>query len=84
MSSKENDRGTVMEAFSEGAVFGAVIAAVVLLVAIVARPKVVCGECGSDLPKFRKPKNMSQFLWGGQTCPSCGVELNARGKKKEK
>ena len=38
--------------------------------------KLKCPECQKPLPAFRLPRNMRQFLWGGWTCPSCGLEVD--------
>ncbi len=42
-----------------------------------------CPECGEPLPKFRKPANRRQALWGRWTCPNCGCEVDRRGRKVE-
>ena len=38
--------------------------------------KIKCPECGSELPKFRRPENMRQLLWGGFTSKNCGREYD--------
>ena len=35
-----------------------------------------CPNCGSKLPKVRKPENLRQILWGGGTCRKCGKEYS--------
>jgi hypothetical protein len=35
-----------------------------------------CTECGTPMPMIRKPANWRQALWGGWTCPECGLELD--------
>ncbi len=55
---------------------------VVLLIALLQSAK-ECPECGEPVPKFRKPANRRQALWGGWTCSKCGCELDRRGRKIE-
>jgi len=43
-----------------------------------------CPECGQQAPAVRKPKNLSQTLWGGFTCGKCGAEIDKWGKLKNK
>ena len=52
----------------------------VLLIAILQKPK-KCPECGEALPKYRKPKNHRQTLWGGWTCEEYGCEIDRTGRK---
>ena len=49
--------------------------------------KVNCPDCGAEQPKIRKPKNLRQVLWGGNTCENCGCErlihsLHIKSKRK--
>jgi len=46
--------------------------------------KVHCPDCGKEQPKVRKPKNLRQAMWGGNTCTECGCEMDRFGKKVEK
>jgi len=39
----------------------------------------LCGECGEQMPVVRKPVNWRQGLWGGWTCPQCGLEMDKWG-----
>jgi hypothetical protein len=39
-----------------------------------------CTECGAPLPEIRKPANWRQAVWGGWTCPECGVEFDRWGR----
>jgi hypothetical protein len=39
-----------------------------------------CPNCGQPLPSVRVPKTTGQALWGGWTCPNCGVELDRSGR----
>ena len=41
--------------------------------------KVTCPKCSEPMPRFRKPKNERQALWGGWTCPKCGCEMDKYG-----
>ena len=44
-------------------------------------PRRKCPNCGELFPRFRKPANRSQALWGGSTCAKCGCEVDWRGRK---
>ena len=52
--------------------------AVFLLGMLMPRPK--CPTCGEQMPRFRKPANSRQAMWGGWTCAKCGLELDRKGK----
>ena len=43
-----------------------------------------CPDCDEELPPTRKPANIRQLLWGGNTCPACGCELDKYGSKIDK
>jgi hypothetical protein len=45
--------------------------------------KTNCPDCGAEQPKVRKPKNLRQILWGGNTCQECGCEMDRFGEKIE-
>jgi hypothetical protein len=65
-----------------GAVAGLAGGLVVLLVGLLKMsPK--CPNCGEPMPRFRKPANRRQFLWGGWTCTKCGCEMDRRGRRIE-
>jgi hypothetical protein len=38
-----------------------------------------CPRCGGQLPRIRKPTSISQLLWGGWKCPTCGCEIDRSG-----
>ena len=40
------------------------------------QPSPHCPRCGARLPRFRKPANFGQFLWGGWTCHGCGCQVD--------
>jgi len=40
---------------------------------------VYCPNCNTKQPIIRIPKNASQTLYGGTTCPKCGTELDKYG-----
>ncbi len=42
--------------------------------------RIVCPRCGAPQPAIRKPKNMRQAMWGGNTCPQCGLEMDKWGR----
>ena len=39
-----------------------------------------CPRCGTVQPRVRKPGNARQAMWGGSTCPGCGLELDKWGR----
>jgi hypothetical protein len=39
-----------------------------------------CQGCGEPPPVVRMPKTWREALWGGWTCPECGLELDKWGK----
>jgi hypothetical protein len=42
--------------------------------------QVFCPWCNFAMPKVRWPANLRQALWGGWTCPRCGVEMDKWGR----
>jgi len=42
---------------------------------------VSCPRCNTALPQARKPRSLRQSLWGGWTCPNCGVEVDKWGRE---
>jgi len=42
-----------------------------------------CPDCGTHLPKFRKPETAEQRLRGGWTCPNCKCDIDRRGNKRQ-
>ena len=62
-----------------GAVAGLVGGLLVVLIALL-QPAKQCPRCGEPVPKFRKPANRRQALWGGWTCTRCGCEMDRRGR----
>ncbi len=65
-------------------IFGGMAAAVVILGLVAIRKPVKCAACGAEQPKFRKPANAQQAMWGGTTCTGCGAEIDARGRVRTK
>lgn len=41
---------------------------------------VLCPSCGAAQPRIRKPASRQQMMWGGQTCPVCGTEMDKWGR----
>lgn len=41
---------------------------------------VSCPRCGVTQIALRKPANLRQWLWGGYTCPGCGLAMDRWGK----
>ena len=72
----------------QGAIIGAIVGGIagglgVLIMALV-MPHRKCPDCGELFPRFRKPANRGQALWGGYTCAKCGCEIDRKGRKIEK
>lgn len=43
-----------------------------------------CTQCGTPMPMmFRVPTNWRQAMWGGWTCPECGLDLDKWGRPVE-
>ena len=42
-----------------------------------------CPECGTPVPRVRRPTSWRQALWGGWTCSECGTEMNQYGEELE-
>jgi hypothetical protein len=38
-----------------------------------------CPRCNRLMPTIRKPKSMSQAMWGGWTCEQCGCVMDRWG-----
>ena len=43
----------------------------------------LCPRCGTKMPKWRKPENQRQAMWGGWTCTQCGCEMDKYGNALE-
>ena len=41
--------------------------------------RVYCPACQAKQPVIRLPKNGSEALWGGTTCPGCHANLDKYG-----
>jgi hypothetical protein len=70
-----------MEPWLSGAIIGGVAGGLAVLIIALVSPRQKCPNCGELLPRFRKPANRRQALWGGNTCPRCGCEVDRRGRK---
>jgi hypothetical protein len=73
------------EAALGGAIIGGIVGGIggglaVLLFALF-QPRRKCPDCEEPLPKYRKPTNFRQFMWGGWTCKNCGCEVDRRGRR---
>jgi hypothetical protein len=42
---------------------------------------VSCPRCNALLPQVRKPRSSQQTMWGGWTCPKCGVDVDKWGRE---
>lgn len=40
-----------------------------------------CPRCGHRVPRWRRPADGRQALWGGWTCSRCGCEMDKYGKE---
>ena len=38
-----------------------------------------CPECGTPVPRVRRPTSWRQALWGGWTCSECETEMDQHG-----
>ena len=71
---------------SLGALWGSapIVVAIVIGVVLVIRAaasRKTCPRCTAALPPLRRPASVRQMLWGGWTCPSCGCEMDRRGRE---
>lgn len=39
-----------------------------------------CPRCNTRQPKFRFPRNLRQFFFGGWTCERCQTEMDSFGR----
>lgn len=42
---------------------------------------VSCPRCNTAFPQVRKPRSLRQTMWGGWTCPNCGVDVDKWGRE---
>lgn len=40
-----------------------------------------CPECGTPVPRNRRPTSLRQVLWGGWTCSKCSTEMDRYGNE---
>jgi len=66
-----------------GGLFGGIGGGLFVLVWGLLIPPKSCPKCGTKIPRFRKPANLRQALWGGYTCQKCGTVLDRKGKRIE-
>jgi transposase len=71
-----------MDAVIVGVICGVAAGVIVLIIAMFL-PRKKCPGCGMVLPRFRKPANTRQALWGGWTCPTCHLEMDRKGNRVE-
>lgn len=67
---------SVLSVVIVGAVAGG--GGVLLITWLLPRPN--CSACSEPMPKFRKPTNWRQALFGGSTCVECGREVDSKGR----
>lgn len=73
-----------MQEWQAGVLIGCVaglLGGLSVLLFVLLRPRPKCPDCGEPLPRFRKPANLRQTLWGGCTCLECGCEVGPWGGK---
>jgi hypothetical protein len=39
-----------------------------------------CPQCKQSMSQVRKPKSLSQLMWGGGICEKCGCEMDKWGR----
>ena len=44
------------------------------------RNAVNCPRCNARQPKFRMPRSLCQFFFGGWTCERCNTEMDSFGR----
>jgi hypothetical protein len=64
------------------ALVGAVAGGLAVIVFALLSPARKCPDCGTPLPKFRTPQSPKQAMWGGWTCPKCGIDIDRKGNKR--
>ncbi len=62
-----------------GLIAGILGGGAVIAYALMRKP-LTCEKCGAMQPKFRKPANSQQAMWGGTTCPECNADLDRNGR----
>jgi hypothetical protein len=72
-----------MEPWLVGGIVGGIGGGLAVLVLGLVSPRRTCPDCGEQFPRYRKPANRRQTLWGGWTCARCGCEVDRRGRKIE-
>ena len=75
-------RGKTMEYVGVYVVIG-VVSALLMSASVQNRvnAKGGCPECGTPVPRVRRPTSFRQAMWGGWTCTKCGTEMNQRGEE---
>ncbi len=43
--------------------------------------RVVCPNCGQEIPRIRPPASGSEAMWGGFTCPNCQCRMDKWGRR---
>jgi hypothetical protein len=66
-----------------GGIVGGIGGGLAVLILALVMPRSKCPDCGEPFPRFRRPANRRQALWGGGTCARCGCEVDRRGRKIE-
>ena len=72
-----------MEAWMTGAIIGGVAGGATVLAIALLSPKRKCPQCQATQPRFRKPADRKQAMWGGWTCQQCGCRMDRKGKQIE-
>lgn len=66
-----------------GAIVGGIIGGLCPVFIALFSANKLCPKCSTELPKFRKPTNSHQRMWGGWTCPNCSCEIDRKGNLRE-
>ena len=72
-----------MIAVSVSVILAVVILMIVLSAKVQAKvnAKGGCPECGTPVPRVRRPTSFRQALWGGWTCQNCSTEMDRHGNQ---
>lgn len=72
--------GFIFELFFGFFLFIFFLVAIVLIIVVLVMPARTCPNCGMVQPKFRKPQNAHQAMWGGWTCQNCNCQMDRNGR----
>lgn len=64
----------------ESVISGAIAGGVAVIVLALVKRVPPCPQCGARPPRFRKPRDTKESLWGGWTCAQCGCQFDRPGR----